>query len=429
MKILVVGGGGREHALVWKLSTSPRVKKIFCAPGNAGTASLAENVPIQAENIGALADFAQREGIDLTVVGPEAPLVAGISDAFRERGLAVFGPTAAAAALEGSKVFAKELMDRYGIPTAKFAVFDDCQKAQDYIRQVGVPIVVKAEGLAAGKGVVVAREEETALEAVYEIMEGQIYGAAGRRVVIEECLEGEEVTLLALTDGETVVPLVASQDHKQVYDGDRGPNTGGMGCYSPVPVFTPALQEEVYNTILVPTVRAMQDLGRPFAGVLYAGLMLTEKGPRVLEFNARFGDPETQVVLPRLENDLVDVLEACLARGLPGLSLRWRQEAALCVIMASGGYPGPYQKGFPIRGLEEVAGQEDVLVFHAGTELKDGEVVTAGGRVLGVTALGQGIAAARTRAYQAVEKISFSGAHFRRDIGVKALRQGGDKAV
>lgn len=422
MKVLVVGGGGREHALVWKLSTSPRVKKIFCAPGNAGTAALAENVPIAAEEIEALADFAQGEGIDLTVVGPEAPLVAGIVDLFQERGLAVFGPTAAAAALEGSKVFAKELMDRYGIPTAKFAVFDDYKKAQAYIQQVGVPIVVKAEGLAAGKGVVVAREEEAALEAVYEIMEGQIYGAAGRRVVIEECLEGEEVTLLALTDGENVVPLVASQDHKPAYDGDRGPNTGGMGCYSPVPVFTPALQEEVYNTILLPTVRAMQDLERPFTGVLYAGLMLTAKGIRVLEFNARFGDPETQVVLPRLENDLVDVLEACLTGGLPDLSLRWREGAAVCVIMASGGYPGPYEKGLPIRGLAEAEGEEDVLVFHAGTGFKDGEVVTAGGRVLGVTGLGKGIAEARSRAYQAVEKISFSGAHFRRDIGVKALR-------
>jgi phosphoribosylamine--glycine ligase len=422
MKVMVVGGGGREHALVWKLSTSPRVKKIFCAPGNAGTAKLAENVPIKAEDIEALAAFAQGEGIDLTVVGPEAPLVAGIVDVFRQRGLAVFGPTAAAAALEGSKVFAKELMDRYGIPTAKFAVFEDYKRAQAYIQQVGVPIVVKAEGLAAGKGVVVARDEETALEAVYEIMEGQIYGAAGRRVVIEECLEGEEVTLLAFTDGENILPLVASQDHKQVYDEDRGPNTGGMGCYSPVPAFTPALQEEVYNTILIPTVRSMQDLGRPFTGVLYAGLMLTGDGPRVLEFNARFGDPETQVILPRLENDLVDVLEACLLGGLSGLSLRWREEAAVCVIMASGGYPGPYQKGFPIRGLEMVETEEDVLVFHAGTESQGGEVVTAGGRVLGVTGLGKGIAEARTRVYQAVEKISFSGAHFRRDIGVKALR-------
>ncbi|HHW91592.1 MAG TPA: phosphoribosylamine--glycine ligase [Firmicutes bacterium] len=422
MKVMVVGGGGREHALVWKLSTSPRVKKIFCAPGNAGTAKLAENVPIKAEDIEALAAFAQGERIDLTVVGPEAPLVAGIVDVFRQRGLAVFGPTAAAAALEGSKVFAKELMDRYGIPTAKFAVFEDYKRAQAYIQQVGVPIVVKAEGLAAGKGVVVARDEETALEAVYEIMEGQIYGAAGRRVVIEECLEGEEVTLLAFTDGENILPLVASQDHKQVYDEDRGPNTGGMGCYSPVPAFTPALQEEVYNTILIPTVRSMQDLGRPFTGVLYAGLMLTGDGPRVLEFNARFGDPETQVILPRLENDLVDVLEACLLGGLSGLSLRWREEAAVCVIMASGGYPGPYQKGFPIRGLEMVETEEDVLVFHAGTESQGGEVVTAGGRVLGVTGLGKGIAEARTRVYQAVEKISFSGAHFRRDIGVKALR-------
>ena len=351
MKVLVVGGGGREHALVWKLSTSPRVKKIFCAPGNAGTAALAENVPIAAEEIEALADFAQGEGIDLTVVGPEAPLVAGIVDLFQERGLAVFGPTAAAAALEGSKVFAKELMDRYGIPTAKFAVFDDYKKAQAYIQQVGVPIVVKAEGLAAGKGVVVAREEEAALEAVYEIMEGQIYGAAGRRVVIEECLEGEEVTLLALTDGENVVPLVASQDHKPAYDGDRGPNTGGMGCYSPVPVFTPALQEEVYNTILLPTVRAMQDLGRPFTGVLYAGLMRRRMGSGP-EFNARFGDPETQwSSLP--ENDLVDVLEACLTGGLPDLP-RWREGAAQ-VIMAPAAIPAP-RRACPLGAQAEGRG-------------------------------------------------------------------------
>jgi phosphoribosylamine--glycine ligase len=421
MKVLVVGSGGREHALVWKLAASPRVQKIYCAPGNGGTAAIAENISLQAEDLHGLLDFAVQKKIDLTVVGPEGPLVAGIVDQFQQKGLAIFGPTKAAAAIEGSKIFAKELMVRYGIPTGKFAAFNSSKEAQDYIRQVGAPVVVKAEGLAAGKGVIVAQDEKTALEAVSEIIEGRRFGAAGNRVVIEEYLEGEEVTLLAFTDGNTIVPLVASQDHKRVFDHDRGPNTGGMGCYSPVPFFNEQLAAAVYDHILVPTVAALKAEGRPFTGVLYAGLMITEKGPQVLEFNARFGDPETQVVLPRLENDLVDVMEACLAGRLAETTLRWREEAAVCVVLASGGYPGPYEKGFAIGGLKEAAG-DNVLIFHAGTACAGNKIVTAGGRVLGVTALGKGIAAARENAYKAVEKINFSGMHYRRDIGMKALR-------
>ncbi len=424
MRVLVVGGGGREHALVWKLRQSPRVREVYCLPGNAGIARLARCVPGDPEDVRAVADFAQEERVDLTVVGPEAPLVAGLVDELARRGLPACGPTAAAAAIEGSKVFAKELMARHGIPTAAYRVFDDPAAAREYVERLGGPVVVKAEGLAAGKGVVVAPGPAEAAAAVEEIMVRRAFGEAGRRVVVEEYLEGEEVSVLALTDGERVLTLPSSQDHKRALDGDRGPNTGGMGAYSPAPVLTPDLAQRVEQEILLPAVRALAAEGRPYRGVLYAGLMLTAEGPKVLEFNCRFGDPETQAVLPRLEGDLADALEAAAGGDLRGVSLSWRPDAAVCVVLASEGYPGPYEKGRPISGLEEAEAMADVLVFHAGTVRRDGQVVTAGGRVLGVTGLGPTIAAARERAYEAVERIRFAGCHYRRDIAHRALARG-----
>ncbi|MBE3585707.1 MAG: phosphoribosylamine--glycine ligase [Thermoanaerobacter sp.] len=419
MKVLVVGGGGREHALVWKLKQSPRVKEIYCAPGNAGIASLARCVPIGAEDIPALVAFAREEKIDLTVVGPEGPLARGIVDSFNRAGLAIFGPTARAAAIESSKVLAKEIMARYGIPTARFATFTDPGEAAGYIRQLNAPCVVKADGLAAGKGVIVCQTVEEALQAVKEIMVDGAFGDAGRRVVVEEYLTGQEVSVLAFTDGEAVLPLLPAQDHKQVYDGDRGPNTGGMGAYAPAPVLTPENYRVVLEDILIPAVRALAAEGRPYRGVLYAGLMVTGEGPKVLEFNARFGDPEAQPLLMLLETDPVEIMEAVLLGKLAGKEIRWRPGSAVCVVLASGGYPGAYRKGYPISGLEQVP--PDVVVFHAGTAMEEGRVVTAGGRVLGVTAAGETLPEAMEKAYTAVEKIHFEGMHYRRDIGHKAL--------
>jgi phosphoribosylamine--glycine ligase len=422
MKLLVVGGGGREHTLVWKLKQSPFVEKIYCAPGNAGIAQEAECVPYQPDDLKGLVDFAKREGIDLTVVGPEAPLVAGIRDAFEAAGLKLFGPHANAAIIEGSKVFAKQLMAKYGIPTADFRVFRNPQEAISYVRELDHPCVVKADGLAAGKGVIVCSSRQEAEEAVHLIMEKKVFGKAGDAVVIEECLEGEEVSVLAFTDGETVIPMVASQDHKRVFDGDQGPNTGGMGAYSPAPVYTPEIHEEVCQKILFPVITALASEGRKYQGVIYAGLMITEKGPYVLEFNCRFGDPEAQVVIPRLRSDLVPVMEAVLEGRLHEVSLEWDQRAAVCVVLASGGYPGAYEKGKVIFGLEEVP--PDVLVFHAGTARANGRFVTSGGRVLGVTGFGETIREAVSRTYQAVEKIYFEGMHYRRDIAHRALARG-----
>ena len=421
MKVLVVGGGGREHALVWKIARSPEVSRVYCAPGNAGIAALAEIVALKANDLEGLAAFARKEGIDLTVVGPEDPLTRGIVDLFESRGLPVFGPTRAAAEIEGSKVFSKRLFEKYGIPSARYEVFDDPEAALTWIRREALPLVVKADGLAAGKGVFVCRTPEEALQAVDEIMVRKAFGEAGRRIVVEECLSGEEASILAFTDGKTVLPMASAQDHKAIFDDDRGPNTGGMGAYSPAPVVTERLLERVMNEILHPVVEAMAAEGRLFRGVLYAGLMISDGSPSVLEFNARFGDPEAQPVLMRMKGDIVPVLQACARGDLSGCRLDWDDRAAVCVVMASGGYPGDYEKGKVIRGIDEASAMKDVVVFHAGTARRDGAIVTSGGRVLGVTSLGNGVEEAIGRAYEAAGRISWEGAQYRTDIGRKAL--------
>lgn len=422
MRVLIVGGGGREHTLAWKLSESPLVKEIYCAPGNAGIEEQARCVPISANNMKELADFAEKEGIDLTVVGPEDPLAAGIVDVFQKRGLKIFGPGKRAAQLEGSKVFAKELMFRYNIPTADYKTFDNPRDAEEYIKKKGVPIVVKAEGLAAGKGVMVCHDEEDALMAVKEIMIDRVFGEAGNRIIVEECLQGEEASILAFTDGENILPMVSSQDHKPVYDGDRGPNTGGMGAYAPAPLVTPEMYTFVEEKILKPAVQGMKKDGYPYAGVIYAGLMIDEEGPKVLEFNCRFGDPEAQVVIPLLKSDLAVILQGVVEGRLKELKAEWHDKYAVCVVMASGGYPGSYEKGKVIKGLEEVKDLEDFFVFHAGTSLKEGKVTTSGGRVLGVTGWASNLPDTLEKVYEGVNKISFEGAHYRKDIGKKALK-------
>ncbi len=425
MKILVIGGGGREHTLAWKLAQSPKATKLYAIPGNPGMAEIAECVPdISIEDNKAVVDFAKTHDIDLAVVGPEVPLTNGIVDAFEAAGILAFGPRKLAAEIEGSKSFSKGLMKKYGIPTAKYEVFTDAAAAKDYIRKEGAPIVIKADGLAAGKGVVVAMTEEEALRAITDIMEAQEFGQAGSRVVIEEFMEGEEASLLAFTDGETIVPMISSQDHKRAYDGDKGPNTGGMGTYAPAPVMTPALVAQAKETILEPAIRAMAVEGRKYQGCLYAGLMITADGPKVVEFNARFGDPETQVVLPLLRSDLVEIMTAC-ARGdgsLKDLGIRWSDGAAVCVVLASGGYPKSYRKGYEITGLAEAAAK-GAHVFHAGTAEKDGKIVTAGGRVLGVVAEAADVAQAVEKAYDGVSAIDFKDKMFRKDIAHRALER------
>lgn len=423
MKVLVVGGGGREHALVWKIRQSPRVNQVFCAPGNAGIARQATCIQINSGDIDGLLRFARSEKIDLTIVGPEAPLTAGLVDSFSRAGLAVFGPAARAAALEGSKVWAKELMVKCNVPTAGHVVFDDPLRAKNYLLKNGVPCVVKADGLAAGKGVIVCGAIEQALQAVDEIMEKRVFGSAGDRLVIEEYLEGEEVSVLAFTDGEAVVPMMSAQDHKQVFDGDKGPNTGGMGAYAPAPVCTPEVYQAVLKQVFEPMVKILAEEGCPYKGVLYAGLMVTGEGIKVLEFNVRFGDPEAQPLLMLLETDLVDICEAVITGKLASMELKWKKGSAVCVVLASGGYPGNYTSGQAIKGLDDADG--DLQVFHAGTAIKDGRLVTAGGRVLGVTAMAGDIARAIDRAYKGVEKIYFEGMSYRRDIGQKALRRKG----
>lgn len=421
MKVLVIGQGGREHALVWKLAQSPSVTRVYCAPGNAGTALEAENIDIRATDIPRLIKFAQTEKIDLTVVGPEAPLVAGIVDSFEQAGLKLFGPTKAAAELEGSKAFAKELMRQAAVPTAEFQVFKDPAAAESYINdREQARLVIKADGLAAGKGVCVCDGKVQALEAIRRIMRDREFQDAGNRIVIEERLDGHEASLLAVVDGNTIIPLEAAQDHKRAFDNDEGPNTGGMGAYSPTPLMTPELLDEVIGQILVPTVHTMKRNKRPFRGVLYAGLMITNQGPKVLEFNARFGDPEAQPILMRLKSDLAQLLLAAAEGRLHELpDLEWDPRPAVCVVMASAGYPGHYEQGYPIRGLDEAAKLPDVKVFHAGTQTHGGQTVTAGGRVLGVTALGDTISTAKLRAYQGVKCIRWDGAWCRHDISDK----------
>lgn len=421
MKVLVVGGGGREHALVWKIAQSPRVSKVFCAPGNAGIAQQATVVSINANDLNGLLDFALKERMDLTVVGPEEPLTRGIVDLFESRGLAIFGANQKAAELEGSKAFAKRIMKTYHIPTASYGVFEDREQAIQYVREQGAPIVVKADGLAAGKGVILCKTVEDALDAIDQMMVKKIFGEAGRRVVIEEYLVGEEASYIALTDGKAILPLASSQDHKAVYDGDVGPNTGGMGAYSPAPVVTGEVNQRIVEKILRPVIQGMAEEGRPYKGVIYAGLMIHNGQPKVLEFNARFGDPETQPVLMRMKGDIVPFLLACIEGTLGQCKMEWDYRASVCVVMASKGYPGNYEKGKTIKGLDEVSRLEDIFVFHAGTALKDGQIITSGGRVLGVTGLGENIPKAIEKTYQAVQKISWEGVHFRKDIGKKAL--------
>ena len=417
MRMLIVGGGGREHALAWKIAQSPRVTALFTAPGNPGIARHAVCVPLTADALDGLVAFARRERIDLTVVGPEAPLVAGLADRLLDAGLAVFGPIAPAAAIEGSKAFAKDLMARNAIPTARFATFDDPARARGYCREVGPPLVVKADGLAGGKGAIVCRTLADADEAVAECMERAAFGAAGATVVVEEFLSGEEVSFFALANGADALPLAFAQDHKTVFDGDQGPNTGGMGAYSPVASFDAAMERRVMDTIVRPTIAALAKEGAPYRGVLYVGLMLTAEGPKVIEFNCRFGDPECQALVVRVPGDLVPLLVAA-AHGGPWPEVGpWPTRASVCVVLASGGYPGKYGTGAAIEGVESAETAPGVTVFHAGTALRDGRLVTAGGRVLGVTAVAGDLATAIARAYGAVGAIRFEGMHYRRDIG------------
>ena len=417
MNILVIGSGGREHALYWKLSESPQTEQIYAIPGNPG---MDASAAIALDDHAEILRFVKEKDIGLVVVGPEVPLMNGLVDELEEAGIRAFGPRANAAKIEGSKSFAKDLMKKYGIPTARYEVFTAAEPARAYIRQEGAPIVVKADGLAAGKGVIVAMTEQEALNAVDAIMEDHSFGDAGARVVIEEFMEGEEASLLAFTDGMTIRPMISAQDHKRAYDGDRGPNTGGMGTYAPAPVMTPEMTKRAVEEILEPTIAAMAQEGRTYRGCLYLGLMVTADGPKVVEFNARFGDPETQVVLPLLDSDLVEIMCACTNETLADVSIRWKDGAAVCVVLASGGYPGAYKKGQEIIGIADAEAM-GALVFHAGTAMKDGKLVTNGGRVLGVVGRGADISSAVDAAYAAAEKISFKDAYYRKDIAHRAL--------
>ncbi len=422
MRILIVGSGGREHALAWKIFQSKLCDKIFCAPGNGGIEQIAECLPIPADDVSGLLDFARKEKIDLTVVGPERALELGIVDEFTKAGLKIFGPDKSAARLEASKVFSKELMAKYKVPTAAFKVFDSPDAAKKYIEAHGAPCVVKADGLAAGKGVVVAKTVDEARAAVTAMMEDKVFGEAGKRIIVEECLEGQEASILVITDSRQVLALASAQDHKRIFDNDQGANTGGMGAYSPAPVVTESILKTVMEKIIYPTLDGLAKEGIDYRGVLYAGIMLTKNGPQTLEFNVRFGDPETQAILPRLKSDLVEIMLATAVGKLSKIKkLDWEERASVCVVCAAGGYPGNYEKNKEIFGLEEAQRMKDVVVFHAGTKKAAGKILTGGGRVLGVTGLGNSIKEAINKAYAAVDKIKFEGMQYRRDIGKKAL--------
>ena len=421
MKILVIGNGGREHALVWKLSQSSRISKIFCTPGNAGIGQQAECIPLRVDDLAGLKSFAKEKQIDLTVVGPELPLSLGIADEFRKAKLRIFGPTRNAACIESSKTFAKDLLIRCKIPTAMAITFDRLDQALTYIDSHPVPLVVKADGLAQGKGVVVTHSRDEAKEAVRKMLEQRQFGEAGSRVMIEEFLDGEELTLMAFADGRTVIPMIAAQDHKRVGEDDTGPNTGGMGAYAPAPIATDSLRQRIVRDILYPVVEGLSRVGSPYYGVLYAGLMIHRGEPYVLEFNARFGDPETQVVLPLLKTDLVDVLEAVVEHRLDQITIEWHEDAAVCVVLTSEGYPGPYKSGLPISGLDSLSQIDNLVAFHAGTALQANKVLTNGGRVLGVTARGSDLQSAKKRAYEGVNLIAFKGCYHRRDIANRVV--------
>ena len=422
MRILVVGGGGREHTLVWKLASSPRVDKLFSAPGNAGIAELAECVEIKVDDLTRLADFAEKNSVDLTVVGPELPLTLGIVDEFKRRDLKILGPTKSAAEIEGSKVFAKEFMKKHHIPTASFKIFNNPEEASDFVRSSDLPLVIKADGLAAGKGAVIVENTQSALSTIRTMMVEKIFGQAGSRVVVEDFLEGEEITILAFTDGETIFPMLSSQDHKKIFEGDRGPNTGGMGAYAPTTIVDDRMMGRIYDEILEPTVAGLQKEGRTFKGILYAGLMITDRGPKVMEFNCRFGDPETQVILPLLKSDLAEIILSIVEGELSLQEVEWRDHFAVCVVVASAGYPGKYEKNKEVFGLNKVKQMEDVLTFHAGTKKQGGRIFTNGGRVLGVTATDKSMGKAIQKAYSAVNKIEFEGIQYRKDIGYRAIR-------
>jgi phosphoribosylamine---glycine ligase len=423
MKVLVIGGGGREHAIVWKLSQSRSVDKIYCCPGNAGIAEIAECINVNQNDFNALLDFVKYEWIDLTIVGPEDPLSKGIVDLFEREGRKILGPTKAAAQLESSKVFSKELMRSHSIPTAEYRVFTSYLHAEEYIRFKGTPIVIKADGLAAGKGVFIANSMDEAMDALKTIMKDKAFGDAGNKVIVEDCLSGEEASYMVFTDGKTIVPMVSSQDHKRIFDGDKGPNTGGMGAYSPAPVMTGELEKVVIEKIMKPTIRALRSEGINYKGILYAGLMIDKGIPQVLEFNCRLGDPETQPVLSRLKTDFMEVAMAVAEERLSDINIEWNNDPAVCVVLSSSGYPGQYRKGDVITGLDEANKMEGVHVFHAGTTFKDDHIVTAGGRVLGVTAIGKDIATAKSRAYEAAGKIHYDGMHYRKDIADRALNR------
>ncbi|HZX48013.1 MAG TPA: phosphoribosylamine--glycine ligase [Nitrospirota bacterium] len=421
MNVLVIGSGGREHALVWKIAQSRHADRIYCAPGNAGIAGIAECIPISATDIEALYSFAMENDIGLTIVGPEAPLVLGIVDTFRKGGLRIFGPLSFAAQLEGSKSFSKRIMLKYGIPTADARVFSDYEKAVNYIREKGVPIVVKADGLAAGKGVMVCTTEGEAIKAVNMIMSERLFGDAGAQVVVEECLKGEEASFLVFSDGNTIIPMPPSQDHKRALDNDCGPNTGGMGAYTPVPIIDMDMQNRIMKEVMLPAVNALKAEGCPYEGILYAGIMLTTEGPKVLEFNCRFGDPEAQPILMRLQTDILDIMNAVIDKKLDSIEIEWSDKASVCVVIASGGYPDKYTTGQSIKGLKDFNNMNDVVVFHAGTKFDGGNIVTAGGRVLGVTAIGVDLKNAIDKAYDELNRISFEGMQYRKDIGRRGI--------